>query len=134
MTTNLFKDVATFHELILQDFAAPTPSLVSEKYCEELVSFLLEEVEEYMVATRTGHIVDTADALADIIYVALGTAYRMGLPFEQIWNAVQSANMRKQRGVTARGNKVDAIKPPGWVGPEAEIARAIAELLDASHS
>ena len=125
MSNKLFKDVAQFHELVLKDFAEPTPSLIGEKYCEERVSFLLEEVEEFMTATRLGDIVDVADALADIVYVALGTAYRMGLPFDEIWNAVQAANMRKIRGTTARGNKVDARKPDGWVGPEAEIARAI---------
>ena len=125
MSNKLFKDVAAFHEMILQDFASPSPGLISEMYCEERVSFLLEEVEEFMTATRLGDIVDVADALADIVYVALGTAYKMGLPFDEIWNAVQAANMRKERGMTARGNKVDARKPDGWVGPEAEIARAI---------
>jgi len=74
--------------------------------------------------------VGVADALADVIYVALGTAYRMGLPFDEIWGAVQAANMRKVRGLTKRGNKVDAMKPAGWVGPEAEIARAIGSALD----
>ena len=125
MSNKLFKDVATFHEMILQDFAASSPGLISEQYCEERVSFLLEEVEEFMTATRLGDIVKVADALADIVYVALGTAYKMGLPFDEIWNAVQAANMRKVRGMTARGNAVDAMKPAGWVGPEAEIARAI---------
>lgn len=130
MTVKLFKDVALFHEVILHDFASPTPSMVSAEYVEERIKFLLEELEEFMAATRDGNMVDTADALADIIYVALGTAYKMGLPFDEIWNAVQAANMRKQRGMTSRGNKVDAIKPEGWVGPEAEIARAIAVKLE----
>lgn len=130
MTTKLFKDVALFHEEILHDFASPVPTLVSSEYTEERAKFLLEEVEEFMVAARLGDIVKTADALADIVYVALGAAYRMGLPFNEIWNAVQAANMRKQRGMTSRGNKIDAIKPPGWVGPETEIARAIAVKLE----
>ena len=128
----MFRDVAQFHELILNDFAAPTPSLVSAEYVEERVKFLLEEVQEFMEDARMGNIVGAADALADIVYVALGTAYRMGLPFEEIWNAVQAANMRKERGMTSRGNKVDAIKPPGWVGPESEIARAISAKLEQS--
>ena len=129
MSNKLFKDVATFHEDILKDFASPVPSLISADYCEERVAFLLEETEEFMVATRLGDIVKVADALADIVYVALGTAYRMGLPFDEIWNAVQAANMRKVRGLTARGNAVDAMKPAGWVGPETEIARAIEARL-----
>jgi len=71
-----------------------------------------------------------ADALADLVYVALGTAYKMGLPFDSIWQAVQAANMRKVAGPTKRGNKVDACKPEGWVGPETAIARAIQRKVD----
>lgn len=54
----------------------------------------------------------------------------MGLPFAQIWEAVQAANMRKVAGPTKRGNKIDAMKPEGWVGPEAAIARAIQRKAD----
>lgn len=130
MSNKYFSDVADFHEKILHDFAAPTPTLVSPEYVEERVRFLLEEVEEFMTDARMGNIVGAADALADIVYVALGTAYRMGLPFPEVWNAVQAANMRKERGMTSRGNKVDAIKPPYWVGPETEIAQAIGNKLE----
>jgi predicted HAD superfamily Cof-like phosphohydrolase len=122
---SLSKDVADFHELVLKDFAAPAPSLVSLEYCVERSRFLHEELEEFTIAATEGDIVGVSDALADLIYVALGTAYRMGLPFDEIWEAVQSANMRKVSGPTKRGNKVDAMKPEGWVGPEAAIARAI---------
>ena len=115
MTTKLFKDVAEFHETILMDFAPPQPTLVSPFYVEGRINFLLEEVSEFMDATRAGDIVAAADGLADIIYVALGTAYRMGLPFEEIWNAVHAANMRKARGETKRDAEVDAMKPEGRV-------------------
>lgn len=122
---NMLKDVEEFHELILNDHAPSTPTLVSEDYCMERTRFLAEELQEFAEASSDGDIVKTADALADIVYVALGTAYRMGLPWDEIWEAVQSANMRKVAGQTKRGNKIDAYKPEGWVGPEAAIARAI---------
>jgi predicted HAD superfamily Cof-like phosphohydrolase len=121
----MLRDVADFHELILNDYAEVAPSLISLEYCVERSRFLHEELDEFCVASGEGNIVGVADALADIIYVALGTAYKMGLPFEEIWRAVQDANMRKVPGQTKRGNKVDAMKPEGWVGPEAAIARAI---------
>jgi len=121
----MLRDVADFHELILNDYADVTPSLVSEEYCLERARFIHEELTEFAEATNSGDIVGAADALADIVYVALGTAYKMGLPFDEIWQAVQSANMHKVRGMTKRGNKIDAVKPEGWVGPEAAIARAI---------
>lgn len=128
-TSSMLRDVADFHELILNDYAENTPSLVSETYCLERMRFMHEELTEFAEATSAGNIVGAADALADIVYVALGTAYKMGLPFDEIWHAVQSANMQKVRGMTKRGNAVDAVKPAGWVGPEAAIARAINRKL-----
>jgi predicted HAD superfamily Cof-like phosphohydrolase len=70
-----------------------------------------------------------ADGLADIIYVAIGTLYIMGLPGPAIWEAVQKANMSKVRGITKRGNAFDAVKPEGWTAPEADIAKAIGEAI-----
>ena len=127
---SMFDDVANFHELILQTHAEPTPSLISAEYCIERARFLHEELDEFCTASNSGDIVGVADALADLVYVALGTAYKMGLPFGKIWDTVHSANMRKVAGQTKRGNKVDAKKPEGWVGPEAEIARAINTKLE----
>jgi predicted HAD superfamily Cof-like phosphohydrolase len=121
----MLRDVADFHELILNDYAETPPTLISAEYCMERARFLAEELTEFAQAQADGDIVGVADALADLVYVALGTAYKMGLPFEEIWQAVQSANMQKVRGIGKRGNKVDAVKPAGWVGPEAAIARAI---------
>jgi len=128
-TSNMIHDVADFHDLILQDAPAEAPSLISLEYCVERARFLAEELDEFMVGVGESDMVKIADALADIVYVALGTAHKMGLPFEEIWAAVQIANMQKQRGITKRGNAVDAVKPAGWVGPEAAIARAIARKL-----
>lgn len=125
MSKDLFDDVAVFHEGILGDFASPLPTMVSPEYVHERLKFMVEELDEFINAEEAGDIVEMADAIADLVYVALGTAYRMGLPFPEIWDAVHAANMRKVRGETKRGNKVDAMKPVGWVGPETEIARAI---------
>lgn len=124
-TSDMLRDIADFHELILGVNASPQPSLVSQEYCLERMRFMHEELTEFAEASSTGDIVGVADALADIVYVALGTAYKMGLPFDDIWRAVQYANMQKVKGVTKRGNAIDAVKPAGWVGPEAAIARAI---------
>lgn len=130
LTPDMLRDVAEFHELILGDYAEVAPSLISLEYCVERSRFLHEELDEFCVASGAGNIVGVADALADIVYVALGTAYKMGLPFAQIWEAVQAANMRKVAGPTKRGNKIDAMKPEGWAGPEAAIARAIQRKAD----
>ena len=126
---NYLSDVEDFHTTILGVTRPDSPTLVSMDYVLERANFMNEELEEFLDAAHAGDIVGVADALADIIYVALGTAHMMALPFDLIWAAVQKANMAKRRGVTRRGNAVDAVKPDGWTGPEREIARAIAGVV-----
>lgn len=59
-----------------------------------------------------------ADALVDLVYVALGTAVMMGLPWQELWSDVHAANLRKVRGRTKRDMPLDLMKPEGWVGPQ----------------
>jgi len=117
----------------MYDDVAPLPSLVSDLFTTEKVRFLSEELEEYATAAYEGDIVKATDGLLDLIYVALGALYSMGVPVNECWNAVQAANMFKVKGETSRGNKIDAAKPPGWVAPDTEIARLIGVQIDASH-
>lgn len=95
---------------------------------EQRVAFIMEEITELCEAYINEDLVGVADALADLVYVAIGTAHMMGIPFDQVFRVVHAANMRKQRGITKRGMVYDAIKPTGWVGPEAEIKA----ILDAA--
>jgi len=119
-----FDDVIKFHRQIL-NVESTAPHLLDTAMFYERMDFLNEELQEFAEANWSENIVGAADALADIVYVALGTAYLMGLPFDAIWAAVQHANMSKVRGMTTRGNAVDAAKPEGWVGPEGAIAKVI---------
>jgi len=125
-TPSFFADVIRFHmEVLNQEPSAP--HTLDLKLGGERYAFMKEELQEFREAYLHDDTVGAADALADIVYVALGTAYLMGLPFGDIWDAVQRANMRKVPGFTKRGMPNDAKKPEGWVGPEAEIAMAIQE-------
>ena len=129
-----FEDVKTFHKKILnvQDSA---PHLLSPLEMSDRVRFIEEELTELADGYVSQDLTQMADALADTIYVLLGTAHMMGLPFDRIWRAVQEANMAKVRGKTKRGIECDAAKPQGWVGPEAFIELAIAEAtIDAPKS
>lgn len=129
LPSDMVEDVAIFHREILNLPPAESPTLVSFEFVIERFRFMQEELDEFVSAGSYSNIVDVADALADIVYVALGTAYQMGLPFDDIWRAVQAANMRKVRGKTKRGNEFDAAKPEGWVGPEKEIAGHILRAI-----
>jgi predicted HAD superfamily Cof-like phosphohydrolase len=76
-----------------------------------------------------------ADALADIVYVALGTAHMMGLPFDAVWGEVQRANMAKERASgdddsrSLRKSALDVVKPAGWVAPNHKAAIDLARAM-----
>ena len=81
---------------------------------------LQEELSELLKAHRAGDVVGVADALADLVYVALGTAHFYGIPFDEVFIEVQRANMAKERATSEtdprskRGSKLDIVKPEGW--------------------
>lgn len=62
------------------------------------------------------------DALIDLVYVALGTAYLHGFNFNEGWRRVHEANMKKVRAErveqSARGSTFDVVKPAGWTAPD----------------
>lgn len=131
---SMYEDVSEFHQQILKNPHPETPTLNSELWMIERYRFLLEEAEEFFESAEQGNIVKATDGLVDLIYVALGTLYMMGVPMQQCWDAVHKANMTKISGTTKRGMRIDAMKPEGWVGPEKDIAAAILEVLNAPKS
>ena len=98
------------------------PVLLSPEMVSYFSRFILEELSEFMMANECENIVDAADALADLVYVVLGCAHAMGLPFDQIFKAVHEANMRKVIAPpdkrSAFGSQHDCVKPSNWKPPE----------------
>jgi predicted HAD superfamily Cof-like phosphohydrolase len=127
---SMFKQVGDFHTEILGLEHPEIPTFNRPEWIIERTRFMMEEVQEFTSAAITGDMVEAADGLADVVYVALGTAWMMGIPFEKIFSHVHNCNMKKQRGVTVRGNAIDAIKPPGWVRPNEGIAKILEDDLD----
>lgn len=131
-----FQDVFNFHaKFDLLRFEKPG-HLTKEKLSER-IEFMLEELSEFVESAGMELVPDSittfkvmnrgeqdlagqADALVDLVYVALGTAVMLGLPWDWLWNDVQRANMAKVRGMTKRGHAVDVTKPPGWQGPQTQ--------------
>ena len=126
---SMYDDVAKFQLEILELERPPLPTLVSDLFTTEKVRHLNEELEEYATAAYEGDLVKATDGLLDLIYVAFGALYRMGVPVQACWDAIQTANMRKEKGVTDRDSN-DAVKPPGWEAPDREIARLIGVAID----
>lgn len=122
------EDVTAFHEKMAFNYVGE-PRLLPPDLFEFRVKFLREELEELEAAHIAHDLVKFFDALLDLVYVAHGTAQLAGLPWAEGWRAVQTANMLKERGVTKRGYSLDAVKPPGWVGPEATLTALLTKRL-----
>lgn len=118
---DLFADVAKFHKKFdLPQFGTVHPNALEPDVRTYREQFLLEELTEYIQAP---FIEDMADALVDLVYVALGTAHMMGIDFNAHWAEVQRANMAKERALSEgdtrskRRHSLDVVKPEGWQPP-----------------
>ena len=99
------------------------PGFLKEEDMKYRLKFILEELNELVSASEEMNLEGTLDALVDIVYVALGTAWLMNLPIMDAWDRVHHANMQKERVVTntdprsKRHHHLDIVKPDGWIPP-----------------
>jgi predicted HAD superfamily Cof-like phosphohydrolase len=97
------------------------------------------EVQELRDAIAAGDRVLAADALADIVYVAVGTAVRLGIPFDKVLAEVHRSNMTKLippielradgkilKGPHYEPPQIEAILADFPVVPRGEIAAEVA--------
>lgn len=118
--TTLYSDIFHFHTKFgLQPQAQPRE--LEPEMLEFRIKFMQEELDEYINAKT---LADRLDALVDLTYVVLGTAYQHGFNFDEAWRRVHAANMRKVRATSAndskRGSVLDVVKPPDWEPPDLE--------------
>ena len=104
----------------IQDWNADRDNL---RYTSSLEYAMLdEEINEYMEAGITGDVVGQADALADIIVVAVGGLYKLcdgdDYKFDDIMLAVTAANNTKSSTKDENGK---IVKPYNFTGPESMI-------------
>jgi len=117
MTDNFYTNVKDFHQAFGQR-VGETPELPSKDERELRRKLLAEEYTEYVVAEYNNDIVEIADALADIIYIAAGTAVSYGIPLDRIFGEVHRSNMAKLvDGKVIRRSDGKVQKPEGWTPP-----------------
>lgn len=123
-TPDMMDDIKDFHKkfgLIMPPEQNPSLFNDPELYKFRL-NFIAEELNEFGEAHNNNDLPKAFDALIDLTYVVLGTAYLMGLPFNEGWKVVHEANMKKVRAEhpsqSKRGTAYDVIKPEGWTPPD----------------
>ena len=104
---------------------ANTPTFMDKKRAEARMSWVKEEVDEFL---ESDNVIDQADALVDALYFILGTAVEIGVDLEPVFDIVQNANMSKLwPDGTAHYRESDGkvAKPDGWQAPEPQIEAEI---------
>lgn len=89
------------------------------------LDILEEEHNEFRDAVAARNLAMTADALADIIYVAVGTALEFGIPLDRVWAEVHRSNMAKVDPFTGKAERRadgKVLKPLGWTPPDIDTA------------
>jgi predicted HAD superfamily Cof-like phosphohydrolase len=125
---SFYTDVKEFHEAFGQHIGEK-PEFPDEDERKLRVKLLREEFREYLDGESFENLVEVADALADIIYIACGTAVSYGIPLDDVFAEVHRSNMAKLvdgKPIYREDGKV--LKPEGWMPPD------IKGVLDKSHT
>lgn len=111
---DMLADVLDFHAkfgCLINDL----PTLVDDRAMALRYRLVREEGDELREAMEEGDLVGIADAIADSVYVLLGTAVAYGIDIRPVWQAVHAANMAKVGGGKRADGKI--LKPDGWQPP-----------------
>lgn len=118
----LIKDLNDFH------FACDVSEFgffenVPENIRKLRLNLLEEEFNEYKKWEKENDEMQIADAIADMIYIAVWTARVYWIPLDEVWEEVQRANMDKVDKKTWKVRKREdwkVLKPDWWIWPQIE--------------
>lgn len=116
--------VVEFH----QAYSVPRqdkPTLLTRDRVAKRAKWMEEEIEELRQAQT---LTEQADAMIDLIYLALGTLVEMGVKPQRLFDIVHHANMSKlwQDGKPRyRESDGKVIKPPTWQDPDPLLEQEI---------
>jgi predicted HAD superfamily Cof-like phosphohydrolase len=113
------QDVAEFHVSFDLPISVRPQRDVAADMGALRVELLREEFEEFKVAVVRQDTVAIADALADIVYVAYGSALTYGIDLDAVLREVHRANMSKlgADGKPMMREDGKVLKPPTYAGP-----------------
>lgn len=121
-----WEKVLQFHRL----FSVPykeKPTFLPKDRVTTRSEWMQEEIKEFLESQSLD---EQADAMIDLIYLALGTLVEMGVRPEELFNIVHEANMSKlwEDGKPHyRESDGKVIKPPSWQDPAPLLQAAIAK-------
>ena len=71
------------------------PSFSTDKINKLRIDLIKEELDELTEAMKNKDLLEVADALTDILYVAYGAGHAFGIDLDKCFEEVQNSNMSK---------------------------------------
>lgn len=90
-----FRDLIEFETYCGHPPTDQPPGIPDERTQALRIRLITEEYVELTTALTEGNLPEIADGIADLIYVCIGTAVRLGVDLIPVWDAVQRANLSK---------------------------------------
>jgi predicted HAD superfamily Cof-like phosphohydrolase len=92
---SMMEAVREFHSAFHLPIAAEPKDCVANDLADLRIALLREEFEEYLDDVELEDVVDIADALGDIVYIAYGTAITYGIDLDAVLREIHKSNMSK---------------------------------------
>ena len=114
-----FEKVGLFMKTFGQEVKTK-PELSNDKINDLRISLINEELEELKKAIEENDILEVADALTDILYVAYGAGHAFGINLDKCFNEVQESNMSKldSNGKPIYNESGKVMKGPNYFKPD----------------
>ena len=114
-----FEKVGLFMKTFGQEVKTST-GLSTDKINSLRISLINEELEELKKAISENNIVEVADALTDILYVAYGAGHAFGIDLDKCFKEVQNSNMSKlgEDGKPIYNEHGKVMKGPKYFKPD----------------
>ena len=114
-----FEKVGVFMKTFGQEVKTKA-ELSNDKINELRISLINEELEELKKAVKDNDILEVADALTDILYVAYGAGHAFGINLDKCFNEVQDSNMSKldKNGKPIYNEHGKVMKGPKYFKPD----------------
>jgi predicted HAD superfamily Cof-like phosphohydrolase len=116
--TNLFRDQEKFMTACDQ-----TVEGWNQEQFKLYIKLIEEEFKELKEAINNNNMLETLDALEDILVVTIGAIHSAGMDGEGAWKEVMKTNFAKIDKETGKVRKREdgkVLKPQGWTAPELE--------------
>ena len=114
-----FEKVRLFMKTFGQEVKSK-PSFSTEKINQLRYNLIYEELEELKQAIEKKDLLEVADALTDILYVAYGAGHAFGIDLDRCFEEVQNSNMSKlgEDGKPIYNDAGKVMKGPKYYKPD----------------